>query len=154
MTRIRSLHNLSHSVRLFLWRALFQKYPCPYTKRSCSRRDTGLTRPHPDCSSATSSRHGHSDFPSADRSSLRFSTCVQMGRRPLCSVAHGIPARCPCRLYLAEVLTKRIKAGVPCVHGDSVPDRDPATVQQAFASAFGRAAFSHRVTGWETQVPA
>ena len=79
---------------------------------------------------------------------------VQMGRRPLCSVAHGIPVRCPCRLYLAEVLMKRIKAGVSCVHGDSVPDRDPATVQQAFAAVFGRAAFSHRGTGWETQAPA
>ena len=49
---------------------------------------------------------------------------------------------------------KRIKAGVPRVHGDSLPDRDPATIQQAFASAFGRAAFSHLGIGWEAQVPA
>ena len=78
-----------------------------------------------------------------------------MGRRPLCSVAHDTPVRCPCRLYLVtEVLMQRIKVGVPCVHGDSVPGRDPATVQQAFAAAFGRAAFSHLGIGWETQVPA
>ena len=49
---------------------------------------------------------------------------------------------------------KRIKAGVSCVHGDSVPDRDPAIVQQAFAAAFGRATFPHLGIGWETQVPA
>ena len=42
---------------------------------------------------------------------------------------------------------KRIKAGIPRVHGDSLPDRDPAAVQQALATAFGRPPFSHRGTG-------
>ena len=55
----------SHPV---LWRALFPKYPCPYTRRSCSRRDTDLTRPRPYCSSATSLRLAHLDLPSVDRS--------------------------------------------------------------------------------------
>ena len=142
--------NPSHPVQLFLWRALFPKYPCPYMRCSCSRRDMDLTRPRARCSSATSLRLAHLDLPSF----LYVSPRVQMSRRPLCSVAHGIPVRCPHCLNLAEVLMKRIKVGVPCVHGDSVPDRDPATVQQAFAAAFGRAAFSDRGTGWETRVPA
>ena len=75
LTCIHRSHNPSHSMRLFLWRALFPKDLCSYTRRSCSRRDTGFTRPRPDCSSATFPRHGHSDLPSVGRSSLRFSTC-------------------------------------------------------------------------------
>ena len=33
---------------------------------------------------------------------------------------------------------KRIKVSVPCAHSDSLPDRDPATLQQDFVAAFGR----------------
>ena len=63
--------NPSHPVQLFLWRALFPKYPCPYTRRSCSRRDTDLTRPRARCSSATSLRLAHLDLPSFLYISLR-----------------------------------------------------------------------------------
>ena len=68
---------------------------------------------------------------------------VQMCWRLLCSVAHVIPVRCPCCRYPGEVLIKRIKTpGIPCVHGDSLPDLGPATAQQAFAAAFRRVVFS------------
>ena len=60
---------------------------------------------------------------------LCVSLRVQMGRRPLCSMAHGIPVRCPHCLNLAEVLMKRIKAGVPWVHGDSL---HPTAIQPLF----------------------
>ena len=68
-------HNLSHFVQLFLWRTLFQKYLCPYTGRSCSRRDTDLTRPHPDCSNQRPRQDMGTRICHWWTVPLRFSTC-------------------------------------------------------------------------------